>query len=269
MVSSAWMEDDCLMCGQREIHLHSLDCDEQMLDSYCSLLISMASSYAIALNDEQARHCLEHLLYVEQINSYINLTSITSLDEGIILHILDSLLFMRSSAEIHLGDATFLDMGTGAGFPGVPFHIVTGYQGVLLDSVKKKVDAVQAIIDALHLQNIEVVHDRLERYAADERNQFDLVLARALASLPVLIEYASPFLEEGGYLIVSKGVPTDEELTAGDRSAQVCGLKRIELLHLALPEDKGQRTIITYRKICPSLVSLPRAMGMARKHPLG
>lgn len=254
--------------SQRKIRLKPLDLPEQMVDSCCSRLISLAEGYSIPLSRDQVELCLEHLLYVYQVNSYINLTSVTTLDEGIIIHILDSLLFTLPLQD-NPASLNFLDMGTGAGFPGIPFHIATGCSGTLLDAVQKKVNVVNAISDELQLDGIEAVHDRLEHYAADGRNKFDLVLARALAPLPTLIEYAAPFLTNGGSLVVSKGIPSTEEIEAGDKAATVCGLVRSNSLHLSLPEDLGQRTIITYEQVGTSSVDLPRAVGMARKHPLG
>lgn len=253
--------------SSRRIQLEPLEYSDQTFDHYRSLLISSAAEYSIILDPAQAGLCLEHLLYVLQVNSYINLTSITSIDEGIILHILDSLLFTLPVAEGRTY-SNFLDMGTGAGYPGIPFHIVTGCPGTLVDSVQKKINVVNTIADALQLDEVNGIHDRLETFALQERSRFDIVLARALAPLPTLVEYAAPLLADEGRLIVSKGVPSNDELDAGDAAASLCGLARLDVLHLNLPDNRGKRTIIVYDRVGNPLVQLPRAIGLAKKQPL-
>lgn len=251
--------------NQRPIELHPLEASEQEIAGYVRKLQRLTAGCSIELDGEQARVCVEHLLYVLQVNSYINLTRITSVDEALTLHIIDSLLFCSYAPE----DASrFLDMGTGAGFPGIPFHVVSGCSGVLLDSVSKKVQAVSCIVDRLGLDGLEMVHDRLESYASAERGGFDVVLARALAPLPTLVEYGAPFLSKGGLLIVSKGTPSEDEVASGDEVARLCGLERVETSELSLPEDLGHRTMLVYERVGNSKVQLPRAVGMAKKSPL-
>lgn len=249
----------------RSIILHTELIDSDMLASLQHRLIAEAAAFDLNVTPEQARLCIEHLLYMQQVNSYINLTRIVDIDDAVILHILDSLLLCKG---LQSQRGRFLDMGTGAGFPGIPFHIFTGCEGILLDSVGKKVDAVNAFISHLGLQRVHGVHDRLESYAVQQRNTFDMVVARAVGQLPLLIEYGAPFLRENGLLILAKANPAPEELETGARAASLCGLKEVNQLSFDLPYDLGHRTVIHYHKVCEPSISLPRAVGVAKKTPL-
>lgn len=146
----------------RPIVLQELEYTDQEVKVLTEKLLDVCSSFNITLTSRQAQDCLMHLLYVEQVNSYINLTRITDLDEAIILHLLDSLVLARY---FDSSDLTYLDMGTGAGFPGIPLAIATGATGTLIDSIGKKINAVNAIIRKLQLDQATAVHTRIEEYA--------------------------------------------------------------------------------------------------------
>ena len=146
----------------RPIVLQELEYTDQEIKVLTEKLIDVCSSFNTTLTSRQAQDCLMHLLYVEQVNSYINLTRITDLDEAIILHLLDSLILARY---FDSSDLSYLDMGTGAGFPGIPLAIATGATGTLIDSVGKKINAVNAIIQKLQLDRATAVHTRIEEYA--------------------------------------------------------------------------------------------------------
>ena len=155
-------------------------------------------------------------------------------------------------------------MGTGAGFPGIPLAIATGATGTLIDSVGKKINAVNAIIQKLQLDQATAVHTRIEEYAIQNKGCFDIVVARALASMPILIEYATPFLRERGRFIISKG----NELVSAQQAASICGLKLARTDTFDLPFDLGHREIFLFERVSKPSISLPRQNGMARKNPL-
>lgn len=252
--------------SDRPITLAPLETSESDINRLADRLINLASSCHVELTLDQARLCVEHLLYVEQINQYINLTRITDINEALVLHILDSLSL------VPLIDATvtrFLDMGTGAGFPGVPLHVATGLPGVLLDSVGKKIKAVNACLKQLGIDRITGVHDRLESYAAENKKAFDLVVARAVAPLPILIEYASPFLKHRGQLLISKGNPDSEELAQGRNAAKLCGMELQAHESFDLPDGFGHRELYSFVQVSKPTIKLPRSVGEARKRPLG
>lgn len=234
-------------------------CLEQ-LQSYCD-------QFKIKPSDDQIGRCLDHLSLVIEANEKMNLTRILNVDDALVLHILDSLLLLKPLEASPEG--RFLDMGTGAGFPGIPLAIASGRPGILLDSVGKKVNAVQSFIDTLSLDGVQAVHDRIEHYALSNGGSFSCVVARALAPLPVLVEYASPYLELGGLFVVTKGRPDEDELTSGYSAAEICGLDLIDSMSIELPHALGHREILVFEKIGRPQIKLPRAVGLAKKSPLG
>ncbi|OUP10446.1 16S rRNA (guanine(527)-N(7))-methyltransferase RsmG [Collinsella sp. An2] len=230
-------------------------------------LKSLTQDAGIDLTDHQLNQLVEHLLLVIEKNASLNLTRITSPTEALVLHILDSLLLADACSQAP--DGRYLDMGTGAGFPGIPLRIVSARDAVLLDSVGKKVAAVQEFCDQLHLDRVECVHARLEDYAVEHLNGFAVITARAVASLPVLIEYATPLLQRGGLFVAAKARPEESELEAGDRAADICGLRRVAYSEFELPNELGHRTVIVYQSVSRPSCKLPRQAGAAKRHPLG
>lgn len=229
-------------------------------------LQSLCLDAGLTVSDDQLQMCLDHLLLVIEKNKVINLTRITSLEDALVLHILDSLLLLPYVDRAPHG--CLLDMGTGAGYPGLPLHIVSGRSSTLLDSVGKKVHAVQEFIDQLHLKDVRPVHSRLEDYARDHRSQYSVVVARALSSLPVLVEYAAPFLSHGGLFIAAKARPDLDELRSGDQAADMCGMRRIDFDEFDLPYGLGHRTVVVYKSVAQPSIKLPRQSGTAKRSPL-
>lgn len=249
----------------RTINLEAIDPCSVLVDSLVQKLSSYLPEVGLALDDEALRSCILHLLYVEQVNHYINLTRITDLDEALVLHILDSLMFLPYIPD---GSSRLLDMGSGAGFPGLPLHICSGIETVLLDSVSKKMNAVSAIADEIHCSGVSCVSERLETYAKSMAGEFDVVTARALASLPVLLEYARPYLKIGGTLLVSKGQPDESEIASGKKAASILGFKLVEEKEFELPGGLGHRVMFSFKVVSKSKAKLPRQNGLARKSPL-
>ena len=249
---------------QRSIHLEPLD--EQIVLSMTDELLQLSSDFHLALEFDVARLCVEHLLYVQQINSFMNLTRITDMHEALVLHILDSLSLAQ---RLSITPNRFLDMGTGAGFPGIPFHVMTGSSGVLLDSVGKKIDAVNTCIQQLALSDVTGIHARLETFAIEGAHSFDTVLARAVGQLPLLIEYGTPFLTMNGNLVLAKANPSAEERSSGLNAAKICGLELSSVCEFDLPENLGHRSVFYFHKVSEPHVNLPRAVGLAKRNPLG
>ncbi len=217
---------------------------------------------------EQWRSLRRHLELVIERNRSVNLTRITSWDDAVCLHIVDSLLLQDAFAAAPAG--AFVDVGTGAGYPGIPLAVVTGRKGTLVDSVGKKAQAVREFVDALGLTDqLRVESLRIEELARRERGRYAVVTARAVAQTGVLVEYAAPLLRKGGRLVVAKARPTDEELAVGDRVAKLCGMRRVSRETYELPHDLGHREIISYECVKNPSIKLPRATGMAQHHPLG
>ena len=251
--------------SSREITLVPLTYTPEDWERWDALLDRYATQVGVSLSSQQRRLCLEHLLYVQQVNQTINLTRIDSVHDGLLLHLADSLSLVPY---IPQSVSRVLDIGTGAGFPGLPIHVATGLPAVLMDSVGKKVAVVDKIDQALELDHVTCVHARAEQYATSHKYSTDLVVARAVSSLPVLLEYATPLLRDNGYVLLAKGTPESEEIKKGDQVAQICGLKRLCLKSFELPEEAGHRTVLLYQKTRPASIKLPRAVGLARKNPL-
>lgn len=217
---------------------------------------------------EQWAALTRHLQLVIERNRTMNLTRITSWDEAVCLHIVDSLLLQDAFAEAPAG--AFVDIGTGAGYPGIPLAIVTGRKATLVDSVGKKVIAVRDFANELGLADqVRVEHIRVEDLARRERGQYAVVTARAVAQTGTLVEYAAPLLKKGGRLVAAKARITDEELEVGDRAAKLCGMRRVSRETYELPAEMGHREVISYERVGNPSVRLPRAPGMAQHHPLG
>lgn len=238
---------------------------EQYWNWYCSHL---PESYETPiLSDAQIRLCVEHLLFMLEENKKINLTRITEPHDAVILHILDSLALLPFVNQAP--DGSLLDIGTGAGFPGLTLAIASGRKSVLMDSVGKKVKAVQSCIDHLGVSCASAIQDRVESYALNHRGEFAAVVARAVAPLAVLLEYASPLLAHNGLLVVTKGIPDVDELRDAHHAASIAGFISAERYNFNLPGGKGERAIFVYKKSSHAKVSLPRQVGIAKKHPLG
>lgn len=231
-----------------------------------SCLISYCKDYSLNVSDDSLRVCIQHLDLVLEANKTTNLTRILNIEDAAVLHILDSLVLLPYINKAPEG--ALLDMGTGAGFPGVPLTIASGRKATYIDSVGKKVDAVNSFVKELGLKHAHSVHVRLEEYARTHKKQFAVVTARALAPLSVLVEYASPFLKDGGLFVITKGNPSDEELQSGLATAKICGLTPLMTDNLDLPNGLGHREFIILKKTRQASVSLPRANGMAKKNPL-
>ena len=228
-------------------------------------LIGYCSQLDLDLDLSDAELCVRHLLMVNQVNQYMNLTRISDIHEALVLHVVDSLSLTR---DLPIEPERFLDMGTGAGFPGIPFAIYTGCKGVLLDSVGKKINAVDAFIAELGLDTVSAVHDRCESYASKHASEFDIVSARAVGQMNLIVEYATPFIEEDGYLVMAKANPSDEERRIADKTAELCGLELVGVDEFDLPCELGHRTVYLYQKVSKPRVKLPRAVGLAKKQPL-
>lgn len=229
------------------------------LDAYCI-------SYGLSLPGEALRQCVLHMLLVVEANKICNLTHITDLSDALILHVLDSILLLPSVTDSP--DGSMLDMGTGGGFPGVPLSILSGRSSVLCDSVNKKVLAVSSFISRLGLTHVTAVHARFEDLALEMPQRFSTVVARAVAPLNVLLEYAAPLLELHGVLIAAKAHIDDAEMANGLYAAELCGFTFVDSRSFDLPDDKGHREVLMFSRENPSAIDLPRPVGVAKKQPL-
>lgn len=208
----------------------------------------------------------EHLMLVIKANEKINLTRIDSFEEGMILHVEDSLAGLSELNEAPEG--LYGDLGSGAGFPGIPLAIATGRQTVLVDARKKKMQTVAGMIDTLGLANqIETFAGRAELLARTQSKRYAALTARALSKLEVLLELASPLLQENGVLIGYKAQITNEEISDARQIEKLVGM-RMEQDRSFLLNGEYQRRILVFRKVADPKLKLPRLEGQAQKDPL-
>lgn len=224
--------------------------------------------YGIQLTEKQKDKLVRHLMLVIEKNDELNLTSITDPIEAVSLHIVDSLLMAEQVSKAPAG--RFMDVGTGAGYPGIPLVVVSGRKGVLVDSVGKKVRAVQEFIEELGLKTRATTRTgRVEAIAQKERSTYAVVVARAVSQMSTLLEYAAPLLQLGGRLVITKSHPTDHEINVASRAAKICGFRPADFASYELPHGLGYREIYSYELVDFPSINLPRGIGMAQHRPLG
>jgi 16S rRNA (guanine527-N7)-methyltransferase len=229
----------------------------------------LAQQAGITVTQEAASYLSAHLLWVLETNRSLNLTAITDVDDGVRLHVVDSLLALPECMDAPPG--ALIDLGTGAGFPGLPLAVASMRSAVLLDSVTKKMVALQAFLAQNRAPGpveIEAISLRSEEMALERPESYAVVVARAVSALPVVAELASPLLRSGGRLIALKGRLQPDEVHRGDIASERCGLSRISTRELLLPGGDECRTIVVYEKGGVSQVPLPRRPGIAAKRPL-
>ena len=212
---------------------------------------------------------LAHLEAVLQYNQKKNLTSITELHDGKVFHIEDSLAVLPEIQAAPQGQMA--DLGSGAGFPGIPLALASKRQTTLIESNKKKAQFLQGFIDDNKLaRQISVAAMRSEELAQEQAGAFAVVTARAVAELAVLLELAAPLLEKKGRFVALKGQPDADELRRGDAAAGKLGMCLLQTRAYSLSGSKGEvkRLVLVYEKSGQPSLSLPRRPGMATKRPL-
>lgn len=219
-------------------------------------------------DDQKSQFDLYYELLIEW-NRVMNLTGITDYDEVNLKHFTDSLTISRiiDMAQIN----TLIDVGTGAGFPGIPIKIAFPHIKVyLLDSLNKRIKFLNEVIKKLGLKNIYAFHGRAEDFAKDRqyREKFDVCVSRAVANLPTLSEYCIPFVKTGGYFVSYKGGDSDEEVIRSENAITLLGGEIENTDRFFLPDTDMGRTLIKIRKRKSTPNRYPRKAGIPSKEPL-
>lgn len=216
---------------------------------------------------EQEELMKRHLELVLKANQITNLTRIDTIEEGLVLHIEDSLAGLREVEEAP--DGLYGDMGTGGGYPGIPLAIATGRETVLIDSVRKKTDILQEIIAELGLQQqISAYHGRLEDLAKRKEGSFSVLTARALSRFSSLLELASPLLKVDGRLVCYKAHVADDEIKSLSVLEKKLGMRYVSSREFVLSDGVTPRCIVVFEKFRKPEMKLPRKAGDAQKKPL-
>ena len=206
----------------------------------------------------------EYLNKVLEANESINLTRVTDNQEAERLHLEDSLAVLEELVQAPEG--LYADLGSGGGFPGVPLALASGRQTILVDSVKKKMAVVENIIEEMDLADqISTYDKRIEELALEQPESFSVLTARALTSLPSLLELASPLLKEGGQLIALKSKEEDD--FDNPSLEHKLGMRCIAKRDYYLSDGESYRTVYVFEKYKKPEVDLPRRIGMAQKRP--
>lgn len=215
---------------------------------------------------EQRKLLDKHLELVIEENRITNLTRIIDWEQGQLLHIEDSLQGLPEINEAPEG--RLVDLGTGGGFPGIPLAIMSERLTLLVDSVGKKIKALDRIIIELDLMDqINTYAGRAEELAQQEPESTAVITARALSSLPSLLELSSPLLQMGGHLVCYKGQPTKEEITHAQEVQTMFGMELISQREFVLSDQETHRSILVFKKVTSPTIKLPRRVGMAQKKP--
>lgn len=222
----------------------------------------------IELNDHQKQQFIDYYEMLIEKNKVINLTAITEFSEVITKHFIDSLTIIRV---VKLNNQKLLDLGTGAGFPGIPLKIVfPELEIVLLDSLNKRLIFLNEVIEALKLQNITTLHGRAEDYGKNpsHREQYDLCVSRAVAKLSSLSEYCIPYVKKGGFFISYKSGKIDEEILSSERALKILGSKLMKVDNFLLPNSDMERSLVVIEKTDRTPKNYPRGAGKPSKEPL-
>lgn len=235
----------------------------------CELLLQGAAELGVPLDAEALAQFGKLYELLVETNARYNLTALKTERDIVLKHFVDSLSCLQG--EYLAGELRVLDLGTGAGFPSLPLAIVQpDLHLVPLDSIRKKVAFVETAAQALGLEQVKPQTGRAETLGRDAqyRGQFDRVVARAVASLPELVELALPLLRVGGYLVAQKGDLTAAEQQAGSRAAAELGGEIGEIQRFALPILGDQRTLVVVQKRHPTPAKYPRREGIPHQQPL-
>ncbi len=231
------------------------------------LLKQKMTDFGISLSETQVSQFMDYFELLTEKNKVMNLTAITEFNEVIEKHFLDSLSLYKVY-DLN-GEQKVLDMGTGAGFPGIPLKIVFPHLSVVLaDSLNKRILFLKDVIARLGLERIEAVHGRAEEMARNSmyREQFDLCVSRAVANLSTLSEYCIPFLRIGGTFVSYKSGEIEEEAKQAEKAIFLTGGKCREIYKFALYQQK--RSFILIDKVKKTPKGYPRKAGLPGKMPL-
>ena len=222
----------------------------------------------IILSEMQVEQFFKYMNLLLEWNEKINLTAITDENEIILKHFVDSLTICKYLENKN----SLIDVGTGAGFPGIPVKIVRpDLKIVLLDSLNKRVKFLNDVIEKLDLKNIVALHGRAEEVARkpEYREQFDIVTSRAVANLSVLLEYLVPFVKVGERCICMKGAEIEEELNSAGKAMMVLGAKIDKVDDFLLPGSDMRRNLVILKKMKETSGKYPRKAGVPAKDPIG
>lgn len=234
-----------------------------------SILKNGIEDLGLNCTDETIEKFSKYREILVEWNQKMNLTGIEDEKEVFIKHFLDSLASVKKG---YIKDGmSIIDVGTGAGFPGLPLKICLENSKVtLLDSLNKRINFLSEVCSSINIEDIELIHGRAEDFGKDEnyREQYDIATARAVAGLPILMEFCTPFIKVGGYFVCLKGPNADTELEESKKAMEVLGLEFVEKIDVKLPEIELKHNIVVFKKVSSTPTKYPRKAGKPVKNPI-
>ena len=242
-----------------------------MTEMFEKLMNEVLEGLSLTLSDKQKEQFYQYYELLIEWNKVMNLTAITELDEVVTKHFVDSLLLAKVIPDLDTAEYKCIDVGTGAGFPGIPLKIAfPNLEITLLDSLNKRVGFLNEVIGTLGLEKIQAVHGRAEDYGRDTkyREQYDLCVSRAVANMSTLSEYCLPFVSTGGLFVPYKSGKVEEEVKQAASAVKKLGGEMGEVITHILPGTDVERTFIPVKKVAVTAKKYPRKAGLPSKEPL-
>ena len=218
------------------------------------------------ISEKEIEKFYQYMKLLLEWNEKINLTAITDENEIIRKHFIDSLTISKLIKE----NTNVIDIGTGAGFPGMPLAITKKINVTLVDSLNKRINFLNIVKESIDLKNVNTIHGRAEDIGQNEkyREKFDYAVSRAVAPINVLLEYMLPLVKVGGYCLCMKGPKVLDEMQGIENVAEKLGGKYIKLEELEIPGEESRKNVIIVKKVENTNKKYPRKPGMPAKQPL-
>ena len=236
-------------------------------ESFSKELIEKAKKVNIEIDNKKEEQFYKYMELLLEWNEKINLTAITEPNDIILKHFIDSITINKYIEQSN----SIMDIGTGAGFPGIPLKIMNQNKKItLVDSLNKRINFLNEVCKEISLENIQCIHARAEELANDlkYRENFETVVSRAVARLNVLIEYMLPFVKKGGLCICMKGPNIDGKLEEAKNAIKVLGGKIKSVESFFLPDSDIERNVIIIEKVTETPKKYPRKAGLPSKQPI-
>lgn len=245
---------------------------DELLKKYdVSKLEKNMSLLGIQLKKRQICQFLKYYELLIYWNSFMNLTTIAEFDEVVLKHFVDSVSIIKAVPDLPSKSDSLIDVGTGAGFPGIPLKIVfPDLKITLLDSLNKRVRFLNEVVNELDILDVTVIHGRAEDYAKPGklRESFNFCVSRAVANLSTLSEYCLPFVKENGYFISYKSEKIAEEFNNAKEAIRILGGKYENQVEFYLPDSDIYRNLFVIKKVNNTPLKFPRKAGVPSKEPI-
>jgi len=233
------------------------------------ILLDKVGELSISLNEKQVEQFIKFYELLIEWNKVMNLTGITEYNEVVEKHFVDSLSLIKT---VDINKVEYvIDIGTGAGFPGIPLKIAFPHLKItLLDSLNKRIKFLNAVIEELGLEDIHTIHGRAEDFAKQDayREKYDLCVSRAVANLSTLSEYCLPYVNVDGMFVPYKSGDIEEELNNSKKAVQILGGKIEKTIKFELPGTDIGRSFVKIKKVKNTAKKYPRKAGLPSKEPL-